>query len=235
MHSESDARRIYPRLAPINAIEIGCTPNISAPSPDKCIRNRMPMVCIHACPRYPQLKLDVRPIYPRVARYPQSNSDVRPILSNVVALYAVIPPKAGLGGHGVTQGNHRCRDPISIARNGARRIRIRLHVNRPRADISHGHPNSIARNGARRGRIRALRGTTDSARGWASSHTTTNSARGWASSHTTTNPARGLASSECVPIRRVVARRRKRVPIRRVVGRRHRKYRSRNAAVASYD
>ena len=149
-------------------------PNISAPSPDKCIRNRMPMVCIHACPRYPQLKLDVRPIYPRVARYPQSNSDVRPILSNVVvALYAVIPPKAGIDGHGVTQGNHRCRDPISIARNGARRTRIRLHVSRPRADISHGHPNSIARNGARRGRIRALRVTTNSARGLTSSGMTT--------------------------------------------------------------
>src|SRR6185312_949586 len=135
MQSGSDARRIYPRLAPIHALESDA-------------RRIYPRLA-----RYAQSKLDVRPIYLRVARCPQSNSDVRPMLSNVVvALYGVIPPTARIGGHGVTQGNHRCTDPISLTRNGARR-----------------------------GRIRALRRTT-------------NSARGWASSTTRTNPARGLAS-----------------------------------------
>ena len=85
-----------------------------------------------------------------------------------------------------------------------------------------GHPISIARNGARRGRIRALRMTTNAARALASARMTTHSARrlGVVAHDHQFGASLGGRRRARPPIRRVVGRRRARPPIRRVGGRR---------------
>src|SRR6185437_4000145 len=69
VRSDSDDRRIYPRLAPLRAIGFGCPPDISAPGPVTHDRIRMTAASRRSydSPRADPVRLRRARIYPRLA------------------------------------------------------------------------------------------------------------------------------------------------------------------------